>query len=238
MNCNKLLWILFTVLVGSLVGCGESDKDPARKKTATPNTSTTQGSGSGGPFSPVGSDSDTAGGGNGDAPCQASCGLGSDGGESSGDEALVFNALKLVNAQAYETVPTFKQDALWSVDNAIDGDKNTLFSSRGQFHPENTKGIGIAAWTQMKVSAKALTLHARMHAAKPQGFPSLFAVYVTNPNNTAWEYVGTYNDQLMEGKMTIQLGGREIYGVAINPVTLGADLYGNYYFQLADIELH
>jgi hypothetical protein len=97
-----------------------------------------------------------------------------------------------------------------------------------------------AAWPSVYMNpVRRLNLFARLQAnGQPQAFPKSYEVYITDPGNTQWNYVSTFSVQPDHGVASVTLGGPfQTWGVFIRATELTTDTFGNFYFQLADIEM-
>lgn len=156
---------------------------------------------------------------------------GYNGGTSSPVCALSVGQLVSAEAKA--------QIAGWPASYAIDNQADTVYSSPVS-DPLNSQGHYLAAWFPTQQRVGRLYLRARMSGSRPLGFPQVYRVFLTNPQNTAWLEIGVFSNQPdVTGQVDILLKSEKVssFGVLIVPQKLGADDYGNYYFQLADVQL-
>jgi hypothetical protein len=107
---------------------------------------------------------------------------------------------------------------------------------------QNTTNEGISVWSKdsRQLKLKRIQLHARVLNSKVLGFPVQYKIYMTNANNTGWDLLGEFTNQpsATDGLVTIDLTtAKYTFGIWIQPMTFGADDYGNYYFQLVGIDL-
>lgn len=132
----------------------------------------------------------------------------------------------------------------WPATNATDGNPATAYSSNSFASSTNTRGTFLAAWlltpetTPENVSYVILT--ARMSNGKPLGFPQSYTISLTDPSNTTWNAVGSFTTQPDPSTGVATVALPSVYstlGVMITPETLGQDNQGNYYFQLAEVQL-
>jgi hypothetical protein len=140
----------------------------------------------------------------------------------------------LANAYSNNVLPG------WPASNVIDGSSGSSYSST--FFPDsgNSNGTLLIAWmntTSTSFTVQNVSLTARTINGVPWGFPAMYDISVTTPDNTNWVYQGRYTTQPNDsGVATIQLPSAvSTYGVMITPVVLGVDPYGNHYFQMAEI---
>ncbi len=136
----------------------------------------------------------------------------------------------------------------WPVANAVDGDPTTSYSSTyfppGPYgsNPANSRGSYLIAWTPEAAtgptSVSSVFLRARSYANTPNGFPVSYHVYLTDPTNSMWRLVASSQLQ-PEAEHTLVLdapgGPWQTYAMWIVPDTIGADINGNHYFQLAEV---
>ncbi len=96
----------------------------------------------------------------------------------------------------------------------------------------------MAAWMNGKHPVNKIDIFSRMNGALPTAFPQLYTVYLTSESNSSWIKVGTFSTQPTSNKVTISLDQiYQTYGVHIVPNNPGQDSNGNYYFQLAEVQL-
>jgi hypothetical protein len=159
--------------------------------------------------------------------------------------ALPLLSLALASAAHAETRPDFvtSTEALdgWPASNAVDGNKDTAFSSNGFATADNDRGAWLAAWlTTGPTTVASIALHARMVGTTPNGFPASYAVAIITPDGTSWRTLGTFTEQPSpDGTVRIDVPGGPVStaGVWIWPTSIGTDVYGGRYFQLADVGL-
>lgn len=154
-----------------------------------------------------------------------------------------------IMASLWQSTPAVSNDVmaaaasnstLWSPDLAIDGQAGSSYSSLPIGSSDNTPGVFLAAWLASGPQAiNALSMTARMSNGQPLGFPASYSVFITAPDNSQWNYVGTYGVQPdSSGQVVIPLGGPFLtYGVEILPQQLGMDDVGNHIFQLSEVSL-
>ena len=127
----------------------------------------------------------------------------------------------------------------WPVNNVIDGNTGTNYSSSFFATANNDRGTFLAAWMGQLHDVKKILLTARLYNGQIQAFPPSYDIYLGSPDNTRWDLIGTFTNQPdASGKVTITLNKYyRTAGVLIIPKTLGVDAYGNHYFQMAEIKL-
>lgn len=142
----------------------------------------------------------------------------------------------------YAPTSIYSNDVLpnWPANHAMDGVSETSYSSNYFPTSTNDRGVILAAWINPKEALliNTLKLKARFTQGILQAFPLAYDVYVTNPQNTDWVYVGHFTTQPDEnGTAVVDLGETyATFGAAIIPSELGMDSYGNHYLQMADFE--
>lgn len=134
----------------------------------------------------------------------------------------------------------YSSESLWPVQNLIDSNALTLYSSNYFPTAINDRGLSVAAWTGSlpgKVPMNRIILMARMKNGKALGFPQNYDIYVGNPAGNAWIFTGNFSTQpSTDGVAIVNLGKTyNTNGVLISPKMLGVDDYNNHYFQLAEI---
>ncbi len=130
--------------------------------------------------------------------------------------------------------------ANWPASSMIDQNLGTSYSSDVFEGGVNNRGLEVAAWIDgNEHQVSKVILKARMHNGIVQAFPTSYKISITKPDNSGWMEVGTYNTQPdSAGNVQINLGNSySTYGVLIRPITLGSDSFGNYFFQLAEVQL-
>ena len=136
---------------------------------------------------------------------------------------------------------TMSNDALWPSDQAIDGRADTAYSSAVFASSVNDRATYLASWVGVAPKVvQQIWLGARYDVdGATLGFPKLYEVYLTSPDNSSWQLVGTYSVQPgADHVAAIQLdAARTTYGVMIKPVSVGTDGGGGHYFQLGEIGL-
>ena len=78
-----------------------------------------------------------------------------------------------------------------------------------------------------------------MYNGAPVNFPQKYSIALTSPDNSQWLPVGEFTTQ-PDGSGTAHITLSQTYstqGIYIQPITLGADPGGGYYFQLGEIEV-
>lgn len=148
------------------------------------------------------------------------------------------------SALQFETVAmggASSNDELWSASNATDQRPDTAYSSRWFPGTDNSRGSLLVAWVSGNgpQTVDRVVLTARMTAGRSLGFPASYELRLTKPDNSDWESVGVFTAQPdISGVVVIKLPRvYTTYSVYIRPTQLGADDYGNHYFQLAEISL-
>ncbi|MEK7480135.1 MAG: DUF5722 domain-containing protein [Patescibacteria group bacterium] len=128
----------------------------------------------------------------------------------------------------------------WPVENLIDGRAGTPYSSTAFASSTNDRGTFVAAWFKnAPISMSSITLFARMYNGAPVNFPQKYSIALTSPDNSQWLPVGEFTTQ-PDGSGTAHITLSQTYstqGIYIQPITLGADPGGGYYFQLGEIEV-
>jgi hypothetical protein len=140
---------------------------------------------------------------------------------------------KLVRAEAKATLGG------WTVNKILDSNRATSYSSPLS-NRYNSEGLYVAAWFKDQSQIQHLVLNSRMNGAQSLGFPVSYKIYLTDPNNTRWDLIGTFSNQPdSTGQVVIALANAKVptLGVMIVPVEMGKDNFDNHYFQLADIQL-
>lgn len=154
-------------------------------------------------------------------------------------------ALAQPPARTYYPVSTFANDNVpgLSVSQLMDGDVNTVYSSAQFPSADNSRNSFIAAWVPLRVGGTkvdTLRLHAKLSNGTPVGFPKSYHLFLTNADNTNWDYVGQFNHQPVNGVASISLGRTySTHGVFLVPIELSPDPTRGtgYYFELADLSL-
>lgn len=121
--------------------------------------------------------------------------------------------------------------------NVTDGNPNTFYSSQYFTSKNVDRPIYLAGWfADGKVTISKVVLKARVSNGVVMGFPEKCNIHVTAPDNSTWISLGAYSTQPnVNGEAIIDIGSRECYGILISPTIVGADSYGNHFFQLAEI---
>ncbi|MEO8629374.1 MAG: hypothetical protein ABI612_14925 [Betaproteobacteria bacterium] len=142
-------------------------------------------------------------------------------------------------SSSYKMRSAASNDVLWPAALSIDSNSATSYTSQAFRSASNTRGTYLAAWIDGPQPVSKVILTARMQNGVALGFANQYEVYLTSPNNTSWQHIGTFQAKAnAQGVASIQLpSSRSTYGVLIIPKILGKDDYGNYYFQLAEISL-
>jgi hypothetical protein len=145
-------------------------------------------------------------------------------------------------ATAYSMAAAQSNDELWagSMASVIDNNPGTIYSSGNFGSPANDRGTFLAAWlADGPKSVNTVIMQGRNDSGRVQAFPSTYRVYISSPDNTAWVDLGSYSNQPdVSGRLNLRLGGTyTTYAVLIIPTALGTDIYGGYYFQMADLGL-
>lgn len=128
----------------------------------------------------------------------------------------------------------------WPASNVFDGSNSTDYSSNLFSSARNSRGAFLAVWvTNGPVNANQVILTSRQLNGVVQAFPVSYDIQVTTPSNSAWMDLGDFTAQPGPGgQVAVQLPTTySTYGVLIIPNTLGADAYGNHYFQMAEVSL-
>jgi hypothetical protein len=128
----------------------------------------------------------------------------------------------------------------WPASNVIDGSIGSSYSSNYFPNSDNSNGTLLVAWMNSKstpYTVQNISLTARTINGVPWGFPQMYDISVTTPDNSTWSYQGRYTVQPNDsGVATVHFANPvNTYGVMITPVILGTDPYYNHYFQLAEI---
>jgi cytochrome c peroxidase len=152
-----------------------------------------------------------------------------------------------INEKTYSITSVSSNNVLenWPTSNVNDGNENTAYSSNSSPSSTNINNIYLVARIDSPPASpktvSAIFLRARMlnlnGVPVPMGFPAQYQIYLTSPNNSKWDLLGTFENQPdSNGKVIINLATqRSTYGVMIIPTQLGKDNYGVYYFQMAEI---
>ncbi|MBY0315887.1 MAG: hypothetical protein K2Q26_10230 [Bdellovibrionales bacterium] len=128
----------------------------------------------------------------------------------------------------------------WPAVHLIDQNSGTVFSSIAQPQSNNVDHLFIAAWSlPQPFKLRKLVLKARYYDGASHCFPGRYSVYVTNSINSAWVLLGTYGQQPVNGTLELGLSSGDLtYGVLIIPHELSRDNYGNFHFQMSEIEVY
>ena len=137
----------------------------------------------------------------------------------------------------------------YQVENVLDGDPSTVYSSeKSQALPTNGPlPLANTADSQLAVqfapdagaqSINAVRLTPRYQGGELLGFPLRYEIKVTTPDGSDWVSVGTFCEQPTGAAPIVVTfpAAYETRGVIIRPLDLGLDNYEAPYFQLADIE--
>lgn len=128
----------------------------------------------------------------------------------------------------------------WPVENLIDGRAGTPYSSTAFASSTNDRGTFVAAWFKnAPISVSSVMLFPRIYNGMPVNFPQKYSIALTSPDNSQWLPVGEFTTQPDAGG-TAHITLDHTYstqGIYIQPITLGADPGGGYYFQLGEIEV-
>ena len=130
-------------------------------------------------------------------------------------------------------------EELFSKLGAIDGTTNSVYSSKPFATSTNDRNAQLAAWIAGGArNVSRLILKARMNGqGQTIAFATRYSVHLTNPANTAWDYIGEFDAVVgKDGVATISLPPRSTWGVLIIPRVLASD-GSAYYFQLDEINL-
>ncbi|MBK8011918.1 MAG: hypothetical protein IPK13_11260 [Deltaproteobacteria bacterium] len=132
----------------------------------------------------------------------------------------------------------------WDAARVIDGQRHgAVYSSNGFPSPTNTRGTYLAAWVRSSsaVPVGTVRLYPRMSGTRVLAFPARYELLVTSADNMRWVSLGIFTTQPSPdvAQIDVRSGGapRSTWGVLIRPMELGQDDFGNYYFQLAELEL-
>lgn len=143
---------------------------------------------------------------------------------------------------SYVLGESYTNDVLsgWPQTHLVDGNPGSVYSSQWFANSSNGRQAQVAAWfaDQVRKPVGTVRLTARTWAGGVLAFPRRYIVEVTNEANTQWVRLGEYSNQPGgNGVATITFPARQTFGVRIIPTELGADDQGQYYFQLAEIQL-
>ena len=142
--------------------------------------------------------------------------------------------------QKYPFASSFATEALWPSESAIDGNPGSVYSTQSFPSNSNSRAASLTAWFAVgNQTVTHLLLTARIDQGHVYCFPESYDIYVTSPDNSRWEVLGTFSNQPgSDGVATVPLGATySTHGVMVVPHVLTKDNLGNYYFQLAEINL-
>lgn len=127
----------------------------------------------------------------------------------------------------------------WPASNAADNNVATDYSSNIFPSASNTRGTYLAGWFASQQSFTDIILTARMSGGVPLAFPQSYQVYVTTPDGSTWNLLGNFTAQPDgRGRVDLALGRTyQALGVLVVPITLGKDNAGNFFFQLAELQV-
>lgn len=130
-------------------------------------------------------------------------------------------------------------NALWSANNLIDANYYSTYSSNVFPSSVNSSYTYVAAWMGGPNSIKTIRLYARNSNGMMLAFPAAYNIYMTDSANTQLVYMGNFTQQPnANGVATINLSSPfTTWGIQVVPTAFGTDNYGNYFFQLNEIEL-
>jgi hypothetical protein len=125
---------------------------------------------------------------------------------------------------------------LWDSAFVIDGDMYTSYSSQQSM--TKATNMFLAIWLSTPTLVKQIELIARTVNNIPVGFPASYKIYITDEQNTKWNYIGQYSDNLVLDRAIIDVPNDPItLGVMITVDQLGQDDFSNYFFQLNEIKV-
>lgn len=125
----------------------------------------------------------------------------------------------------------------WPAINAIDLSPTSSYSSQGFLSQTNDRGAYLrASWREGAKTVRHIVLQGRKCGTKFCGFPIRYRVKIATP--TGWVQVAEngWQPDATSGRVVIPLASpTNTNAVVVEPITLGADTYGNFYFQLVDL---
>lgn len=143
---------------------------------------------------------------------------------------------------SYALGDVYSNEALagWPAAHLVDGNPGSVYSSQWSSTSGNARQAQVAAWFADRVLKPVSTvrLTARMWSGGALAFPRRYYIEVTNEANNQWVRVGEFSAQPNGGGVaTVTFPSRRTFGVRVIPTELGTDDQGQYYFQLAEIQL-
>lgn len=103
---------------------------------------------------------------------------------------------------------------------------------------DNISNLWFAAWLPEIKNVSSVTLFARTYQGVTLGFPKVYNIYLTSPDNSHWMFVKRMvtTESYIQSVMIDFDQSYWTYGILIDVESLGVDDYNNHYFQLAEIQ--
>lgn len=94
----------------------------------------------------------------------------------------------------------------------------------------------VIAWMDKPREISAIRLAVRLNQGKIVGFPPTYRIWITSPDGLTWDKLDDFSlPPTQDGQLSLEMGKITTRGILIEPITLGKDEGGKFYFQLGEI---